>query len=156
MTPQELKTGRDTFEQLMADSQLADAIDLLQRLAHSSAQWQLADEAERLASDYRLMLAHLAAGGNDPQRQQLLRQIRANVRRLADRIDIGARQTLESTLLFARRRELEGNTLDQLLHDYRTERNKHALPNAVDADSRNPQALLSTLRNCERCETHCN
>lgn len=153
MTKQEIENTYRRARQCIDDAEVRDAFKLISSLINELGRASLSDELGRLDMSYTLMLKYLEQGVMDPQRDDILFNIRQSLYTLNDKCFIGLMEQTGSEVFYARRRELAGTSLVSIIEDYREALSNLSLVQTVPDPERDNHAILSRLHEAEELET---
>ena len=153
MTRQEIENTHRKVKQCIDDASVKEAFTLISTLINESGRPNLSDELERLNMSYTLMLKYLEQGVMDPQRDDILFNIRQSLYSLNDKCLIGLMEQHGSEVFYSRRRELGCTSLMSIIEEYREALKNLSLVQAVPDQDRDNHAILSRLHEAEYLET---
>ena len=153
MTKQEIENSYRQASQCIDDAEIKDAFSLISSLVTESGRAILNDELERLNMSYTFMLKYLEQGVMDPQRDDILLNLRQSLYLLNDQCYIGLMEPSSPEVFYARRRELANTTLIGIVEEYREELKNLTLMQTVPEQQRDSHAILSRLHQVEELET---
>ncbi len=153
MTKQEIENSYRQASQCIDDAEIKDAFSLISSLVAESGRASLNDELERLNMSYTFMLKYLEQGVMDPQRDDILLNLRQSLYLLNDQCYIGLMEPSSPEVFYARRRELANTTLIGIVEEYREELKNLTLMQTVPEQQRDSHAILSRLHQVEELET---
>ena len=153
MTKQEIENSYRQASQCIDDAESKDAFSLISSLVAESGRASLNDELERLNMSYTFMLKYLEQGVMDPQRDDILLNLRQSLYLLNDQCYIGLMEPSSPEVFYARRRELANTTLIGIVEEYREELKNLTLMQTVPEQQRDSHAILSRLHQVEELET---
>ncbi len=152
MTLQEIDHIHKQAANSINDAEVSDAFDKITTLVTEMGRGDLSDELERLRMSYSLMLKYLEQGVMDPQRDEILSDIRQSLYTLNDQCYIGLKEATSPEVFYVRRRELNSVTLLSIIEEYRDALKMLALVQS-SPDQGDSHAILSHLRKTEEVET---
>lgn len=153
MTLQEIeKLHQQTTGHIRA-ARVNDAFVTLGRLVQQLGRTDLSDELEKLRMSFTFMLRYLEQGVMDPQRNEILTNIRQSLFTLNDQCYIGLMEPVSPEVFYARRRELNNSSLVSIVEEYRASLKELSLAQAVPFEQSDSHAILSRLRQAEELET---
>lgn len=100
MTAQQTTDLHRHIISLLENKQLSKALTQIHDTAVSEKCWRVADDADRLEGDYRLLLDRFSAGGADPSRMDMHRSLIDRAYTLADRLKRDMLLPLRPTLYY--------------------------------------------------------
>ena len=153
MTTQEIENIHRQAAQHINDAEINDAFHHLSRLANELGRGDLSDNLERIKMSYTFMLKYLEQGVMDPQRDEILSDIRQSLHTLNDQCYIGLMEPISPEVFYARRRELGSMSLINIIEEYRSALKELALAQSLPAEQNDSHAILSRLRQAEELET---
>ena len=153
MTLQEIEKIHREASKHIDDAEVNDSIALIAQLASELGRGDLNDELERLRMSYTFMLKYLEKGVMDPQRDEILADIRHSLYTLNDQCYIGLTETVGQDVFYARRRELGNTSLVSIIEEYRDMLKQLSLAQSVPGGQGDRHAILSQLRQVEAQET---
>lgn len=153
MTKQEIENSYRQASQCIDDAEIKDAFSLISSLVAESGRASLNDELERLNMSYTFMLKYLEQGVMDPQRDDILLNLRQSLYLLNDQCYIGLMEPSSPEVFYARRRELANTMLISIVEEYREELKNLTLMQTVPEQQRDSHAILSRLHQVEELET---
>lgn len=153
MTKPEIDNTHRRASQCIDDAEVNDAFALISSLITESGKASLSDELGRLEMSYTLMLKYLEQGVVDPQRDDILYNIRQSLYTLNDKCYIGLMEQAGHEVFYTRRRELAGTSLVDIVEDYRKALRNLSLVQSVPDQQVDNRAILSQLREAETLET---
>ena len=153
MTIQEIDKIHQHASQCIDDARVKDAFDQINRLANELGRADINDELERLRISYDFMLKYLAQGVMDPQRDEILTNIRQSLYTMNDQCYMGLKEAISPEVFYARRRDLASVALVTIVEEYRAALKELSLLQSVPADQSDSHAILSCLHQAETLET---
>ena len=153
MTVQEIEKTYQSATQCINEARVSDAFVHITRLVNELGRGSLSDELERLRMSYTFMLKYLEQGVMDPQREEILANIRQSLYTLSDQSYIGLMEAVSPEIIYSRRRELSTIPLVDIVEEYRDSLKELSLSQSVPADESNSHAILSRLQATEALET---
>ena len=154
MTIQEIKKIHDDASRCIDNAEVSEALTHVSRLATELGRGDLSDELERLRMSYTFMLKYLEQGVMDPQRDEILMDIRESLYTINDQCYIGLQEPASPEIVYARRRELGSTSLAVIVEEYRSLRRELALmQEAGGAYAGDSHAILSRVKEAESLET---
>ena len=153
MTIQEIEKTHQNAIQCIGNAEVVDAFKLIKQLASELGRGDLNDELERLHMSYTFMLKYLEQGVMDPQRDEILQDIRQSLYTLNDQCLIGLMETASPEVFYARRRELGSASLVGIVEEYRGLLKELSLVRSVPEGQTDNHAILSRLQQAETLET---
>ena len=153
MTLQEIVKEYQSATRCIDESAINEAFAHLTRLITESSRGDMSDELERLRMSYTFMLRYLEQGVLDPQRDEILHGIRQSLYTLCDRCIISLMEPTSPEVFFARRRELAGTTLIEIIENYRDALKQLSLVQTTTGEKTDNHVILSRLREAETLET---
>lgn len=153
MTKQEIENSYRQATQCIDGAEIKDAFALISSLVNETGRAGLNDELERLNMSYTFMLKYLEQGVMDPQRDDILLNIRQSLYLLNDQCYIGLMEPSSPEVFYARRRELANISLISIVEEYREELKNLSLVQTVPEQQRDSHAILSRLHQVEELET---
>ena len=152
MTLQEIVKEYQSATRCIDESAINEAFAHLTRLITESSRGDMSDELERLRMSYTFMLRYLEQGVLDPQRDEILYGIRQSLYTLCDRCIISLMEPTSPEVFFARRRELAGTTLIEIIENYRDALKQLSLVQTTTGEKTDNHVILSRLREAETLE----
>ena len=153
MTKQEIENLYRQAAKCIDDAEIKDAFSVISSLVAESGRASLNDELERLNISYTFMLKYLEQGVMDPQRDDILLNIRQSLYLLNDQCYIGLMEPANPEVFYSRRRELANILLISIVEEYREELKNLTLMQTVPEQQRDSHAILSRLHQVEELET---
>ena len=153
MTLQEIENIHRQASQCINDAEVNDAFNHVTKLVNELGRGNLNDELERLRMSYNFMLNYLEQGVMDPQRDEILSNIRQSLYTLNDQCFIGLMEPISPEVFYARRRELNGVSLVSIVEEYREALKLLSLSQSSPGEQSNSHVILSQLRQAEELET---
>ena len=153
MTIQEIEKTHQNAIQSIGNAEVVDAFKLIKQLANELGRGDLNDELERLHMSYTFMLKYLEQGVMDPQRDEILQDIRQSLYTLNDQCLIGLMEATSPEVFYARRRELGSASLVGIVEEYRGLLKELSLVRSVPEGQTDNHAILSRLQQAETLET---
>ena len=152
MTKQEIENSYRQAAQCIDDAEIKDAFRLISSLVDELGRVSLNDELERLNMSYTFMLKYLEQGVMDPQRDDILLNLRQSLYLLNDQCYIGLMEPTSPEVFYARRRELANTVLISIVEEYREELKNLSLMQTVPEQQRDSHAILSQLHQVEELD----
>ena len=153
MTIQEIENIHQKANQCINDAEVNEAFELISTLVADLGRGGLNDELERLRMSYTFMLKYLEQGVMDPQRDEILADIRQSLNKLNDKCFIGLMEPISPEVFYARRRELNNTSLVAIVEEYREALKSLSLVQSVPEQQRDSHVILSHLHQAEDLET---
>ena len=153
MTIKEIQNTHRLVTRCIDEAEVSDAFVHLSALINESGRADLNDELERLRMSYTFMLKYLEQGVMDPQRDVILSDIRQSLYTLTDRSFIVLMEPVSSEVFYARRRELAGTSLVDIVEEYREALKELSLAQSAPAEQSDSHVILSRLQQAESIET---
>lgn len=153
MTLQEINKIHQSAVQCIDDAVINDAFDLISKLVNELGRADLNDELVRLRMSYTFMLKYLEQGVMDPQRNDILSNIRHSLYTLNDQCYIGLLERTSPEVFYVRRRELGATPLVSIVEQYREALKELSLIQSTTAEQVENRAILSRLQEAEALET---
>ena len=154
MTIQEIENIHSQAKRCISNAEVNDAFSHITTLARELGRADLTDEIERLHMSYTFMLKYLEQGVMDPQRDEILANIRQALYTVNDQCFIGLMEPISPEVFYARRRELGSASLVGIVEEYRAVLKELSLvQSASDAQNADNRAILSHLQQAEALET---
>ena len=153
MTIQEIEKTYQSAQQCINEARICDAFVHATALSNALGRADLNDEIERLRMSYTFMLKYLEQGVMDPQRDQILADIRQTLYTLIDQCYIGLKEPSSPEVIYSRRRELTSTSLVDIVEEYRRALKELSLVQSMPADDSSNHAILSHLHAAEALET---
>jgi hypothetical protein len=153
MTLQEIEKEHQSATQCIDEAAINDAFEHLSTLVTESGRADMNDELVRLRMSYTFMLRYLEQGVMDPQRDEILQDIRQSLYTLNDQCLIGLMETASPEVFYARRRELGSTSLVGIVEEYRGLLKELSLVRSVPEGQTDNHAILSRLQQAETLET---
>ena len=154
MTIQEIENIHIKAKRCISNAEVNDAFSHITTLARELGRADLTDEIERLHMSYTFMLKYLEQGVMDPQRDEILANIRQALYTVNDQCFIGLMEPISPEVFYARRRELGSASLVGIVEEYRAVLKELSLvQSASDAQNADNRAILSHLQQAEALET---
>ena len=153
MTLQEIEKVHQSATQCIDDAVINDAFNHISALVNESGRADLNDELVRLRMSYTFMLKYLEQGVMDPQRDEILSNIRHSLYTLNDQCYMGLMERTSPEVLYARRRELGGISLVSIVEEYRDALRELSRVQSTTTEPGDSHAILSRLQQAEALET---
>ena len=153
MTKQEIDNTHRLANQCIDDAEISGAFTQISSLVKELGRGDLIDELERLNMSYTFMLKYLEQGVMDPQRNEILANIRQSLYSLNDTCYIGLMEPVSPEVFYARRRELTGTSLVNIIEEYRDAVKELNLAQSLPDQQRDSHVILSRLHHAEELET---
>jgi len=153
MTIQEIEKIHNQASQSIDDARVRDAFDQINRLATELGRGDINDELERLHISYDFMLKYLSQGVMDPQRDEILMDIRQSLYTMNDQCYMGLKEAISHEIFYTRRRDLGSLALITIVEEYRQALKELSLLQSVPAEQSDSRAILSCLHQVEGHET---
>lgn len=153
MTLQEINKIHQSAVQCIDNAVINDAFDLISKLVNELGRADLNDELVRLRMSYTFMLKYLEQGVMDPQRNDILSNIRHSLYTLNDQCYIGLLERTSPEVFYVRRRELGATPLVSIVEQYREALKELSLIQSTTAEQVENRAILSRLQEAEALET---
>ena len=153
MTLQEIDHIHKQATDCINDAEVNNAFSHITKLVNELGRGDLNDELERLHMSYSFMLKYLEQGVMDPQRDEILLNIRQSLYTLNDQCYIGLLESTSPEVFYVRRRELNNITLLSIIEEYRDELKVMALVQTAEPEKGDNHVILSHLRKTEEIET---
>lgn len=153
MTKQEIDNTHRLANQCIDDAEISGAFTQISSLVKELGRGDLIDELERLNMSYTFMLKYLEQGVMDPQRNEILANIRQSLYSLNDTCYIGLIEPVSPEVFYARRRELTGTSLVNIIEEYRDAVKELNLAQSLPDQQRDSHVILSRLHHAEELET---
>ena len=153
MTLQEIEQIHRQASQCINDAEVNDSFRHVSALVNEVGRGNLNDELERLRMSYSFMLNYLEQGVMDPQRDEILSNIRQSLYTLNDQCFIALMEPTSPEVFYARRRELNGVSLVSIVEEYREALKLISLTQNSSNEQSNSHVILSQLRQAEELET---
>ena len=145
MTLQEIENIHRQASQCINDAEVNDAFNHVTKLVNELGRGNLNDEMERLRMSYNFMLNYLEQGVMDPQRDEILSNIRQSLYTLNDQCFIGLMEPISPEVFYARRRELNGVSLVSIVEEYREALKLLSLSQSSPGEQSNSHVPSGTL-----------
>ena len=154
MTILEIEKAHQSANQCIGNAEVINAFGFIKQLADELGRGDVNDELERLRISYTFMLKYLEQGVIDPQRDEILSNIRQSLYTLNDQCFIGLMEPTSPEVFYARRRELGSTSLVDIVEEYRAVQRELSLVQPVtEAQNVGNRAILSRLQQAESLET---
>ena len=153
MTTQEIVDTHRQANQFIDDSRINDAFAHVSRLVNELANGNYNDELQRLRMSYDYMLKYLGQGVIDPQRDEILFDIRQSLHTLNDQACISLLEPVSNEVFYARRRELGNTQLIDIIEEYEDALKELLSIQATRSTKNDKHAIMSQLRHTEELET---
>ena len=153
MTIQEIEKTHQNATRCIDNAEVNDAFALIKQLTDTLGRGDMNDELERLRVSYTFMLKYLAQGVMDPQRDEILTNIRQSLYTLNDQCFIGLMEPASPEVFFARRRELTNTSLVSIVEEYRSAMQELHLVQSAPQKKDDNHVILSRLQQAEMLET---
>ena len=98
---------------LLFDGRMRDALELLASMIETGSDYQLLDEIHDLQTSYNYMLQYMKQGIDDPERDQLFKNLRVKALNLANLIELSLLDEVENTEYHRLRKRLRQHPLPQ-------------------------------------------
>lgn len=153
MTLQEIEKTYQSATLCINEARVSDAFVHITQLVNELGRGSLSDKLERLRMSYTFMLKYLEQGVMDPQRDEILANIRQSLYSLNDQSYIGLMEPVSPEIIYSRRRELSTTSLMDIVEEYRESLKELSLSRSVPTDESNRHVILSRLHATEALET---
>ena len=153
MTIQEIENIHQQAAQFINQAEISEAFRQISRLVKEVGRGDMVNELEQLEMSYTFMLKYLEQGVLDPQRADILSNIRQSLYTLNDQSYIGLMEPISPEVFYTRRRELNSDTLMGIIEDYRNALQELSLAQSLPDERNDSHAILSRLRHAEELET---
>ena len=153
MTLQEIDNIHQLANNCINDAEVNDAFGHITTLVNELGRGNLSDELERLHMSYSFMLKYLEQGVMDPQRDEILSNIRQSLYTLNDQCYIGLKEPVSPEVFYTRRRELSNQSLLGIIEEYRESLKVLSLAQSAPAGQNDSHVILSHLHETEEIET---
>ena len=153
MTLQEIENTHQDAAKRIDDAEVNHSIALISRLVTELGRGDLSDELERLRMSYTFMLKYLEKGVMDPQRDEILGDIRQSLYTLNDQCYIGLMESISQDVFYVRRRELGNTSMVNIIEEYRDSLKQLSLAQSLPGEQNDSHAILSQLQQTEALET---
>ena len=154
MTILEIEKAHQSANQCIGNAEVINAFGFIKQLADELGRGDVNDELERLRISYTFMLKYLEQGVIDPQRDEILSNIRQSLYTLNDQCFIGLMEPTSPEVFYARRRELGSTSLVDIVEEYRAVQRELSLVQPVtETQNVGNRAILSRLQQAESLET---
>ncbi len=154
MTILEIEKAHQSANQCIGNAEVINAFGFIKQLADELGRGDVNDELERLRISYTFMLKYLEQGVIDPQRDEILSNIRQSLYTLNDQCFIGLMEPASPEVFYARRRELGSTSLVDIVEEYRAVQRELSLVQPVtETQNVGNRAILSRLQQAESLET---
>ena len=148
-----INNAKQNIYKLLESSRLNEAFDAITTLIEDTSTAGLKDEVDQLRISYKLMLQYMSRGILDPQRDTILRHIVNSLYSIADRCVIADQENTSPAVFYARRRELKTQPFSNIIDEWKTSFNKHAMLLSVPEEQQNRAAITQMAQECEQKET---
>ena len=153
MTIQEIEKTHQNASRCIDNAEVNDAFGHMKQLTDTLGRGDMNDELERLRMSYTFMLKYLSQGVIDPQRDEILTNIRQSLYTLNDQCYIGLMEPVSPEIFYARRRELGSASLVAIVEEYREAIKELSLVQSVPQEGNDNHVILSRLQHAEAIET---
>ena len=153
MTKPEIENIHRLANHSIDDAEVKDAFGHISSLVNELGRGNLNDELDRLNMSYTFMLKYVEQGVMDPQRDEILTNIRQSLYTLNDTCYIGLMEPASPEVFYARRRELANISLVSIVEEYRDAVKELSLAQNVPDQQRDGHVILSRLHQAEDLET---
>lgn len=153
MTIQEINNIHNQAQQCINDAEVNDAFKHIYTLAKELDRSDINGELERLNMSYSFMLKYLEQGVMDPQRNEILSNIRQSLYTLNDQCYVGLMGPISPEVFYARRRELGNSSLVNIVEEYRDVLKLLSLTQTNQREQNDSHVILSQLHQAEELET---
>jgi len=153
MTREEIEKLHQKVTKCLDEVSLHDAFEGIMSLVRAADRSDMSDEAQRLHLSYTLMLKYLSNGFVDPQRADILTNIRQSLHVLNDRSYIALQEAESHQVFYARRRELANKPLVGIIEDYREALKTLSLMTSIPDTQQDKKAILAARHVAEDAET---
>ena len=153
MTLQEIEKTHQNANRCIDNAEVNDAFAHIKQLTDTLGRGDMNDELERLHMSYTFMLKYLAQGVIDPQRDEILTNIRQSLYTLNDQCYIGLMEPTSPEVFYARRRELGSASLVAIVEEYREAIKELSLVQSAPQEQTDNHVILSRLHQAEGIET---
>ena len=153
MTPKDIDNIHREAARCLDGMAVNAAFDHIGTLAQELGRGDLSNELQRLRISYDLMLKYLSQGIVDPQRGEILTDIRQGLHTLNDRCYIALQTPSSHEVFFARLRELGNVPVVSIIDEYREALQRLQLAQSVPEGERDTSAIMSCQQEAELIET---
>jgi len=153
MDKSEISKLRNIIYEHLECRQVVLAIDTLKTMVAATQQWELIEELERITTSYGLMLQYLSQGVLDPERDNILSQIIAEIYQLTDKTVISLAAPQSTHIFYQRNQEYKGTQLQSLINEYQESLSKLQLINSLDDKTTTTDATTTIMKRCESLES---
>lgn len=153
MTIQEINNIHNLAHQCINDAEVNNAFKYISKLTNELGRSDIKGELERLSISYSFMLKYLEQGVMDPQRDEILSDIRQSLYTLNDQCYIGLMEPINPEVFYARRRELGNSSLVNIVEEYREVLKMLSLSQTNQREHNDSHVILSQLHQAEELET---
>jgi tetratricopeptide (TPR) repeat protein len=153
MTIQEIENIHRQAARYIDEARVQEAFGQISMLAKELGRSDINDDLERLRISYDFMLRYLADGVMDPQRDEILTNIRQSLYTMNDQCHMGLKEPISPEVFFARRRELGSVSIVAIVEEYRSALKELSLVQSVPPEQSDSRAILSCLHQAEALET---
>ena len=108
-----IREGHLQAVNLLFDGRMKDALELLASMIETGGGYQLLDEIHNLQTSYHYMLQYMEQGMDDPERDQLFKDLRVKALNLANQIELSLLDEVENTEYHRLRKRLRQHPLLQ-------------------------------------------
>ena len=108
-----IREGHLQAVNLLFDGRMKDALELLASMIETGGGYQLLDEIHNLQTSYHYMLQYMEQGMDDPERDQLFKDLRVKALNLANQIELSLLDEAENTEYHRLRKRLRQHPLPQ-------------------------------------------
>ena len=108
-----IREGHLQAVNLLLDGRMKDALELLASMIETGGGYQLLDEIHNLQTSYNYMLQYMEQGMDDPERDQLFKDLRVKALNLANQIELSLLDEVENTEYHRLRKRLRQHPLPQ-------------------------------------------
>ena len=153
MTITEIENIYKRVGQCIDNAEVNSAFDQISLLANELGRGDMKDKLEQLRMSYTFMLKYLEQGVMDPQRDEILLNLRQSLYTLNDQCFIQLMEPVSPEVFYTRRRELSAISIISIIERYRDSIKELALSQSIPEQQRDSHAILSRLRQAEQDET---
>ena len=153
MTIQEIENIHRQAARYIDEARVQEAFGQISMLAKELGRSDINDDLERLRISYDFMLRYLADGVMDPQRDEILTNMRQSLYTMNDQCHMGLKEPISPEVFFARRRELGSVSIVAIVEEYRSALKELSLVQSVPPEQSDSHAILSCLHQAEALET---
>ena len=132
---------------------LVQALKSLKLMVDASQQWEFNESFNNISTSYGYMLQYFSQGILDPERNDILSQIIADVYELTDKTVIALAASQSTHIFYQRNQQYKSRDFQSMINEYDATLNKLLLISNDDNESKNNDATIHLLKQCEAIES---